>query len=858
MGKSRAEIQRAYRERKKASEGEKYFEKERKRTRSYYVPTVKRSKKDLATRREKVRKNVQKYRQRMKELETQEQINQSACMQEDDKLIVDDENGVSWSTPNPKIVVKLPFFDPRQRTRRRISRVVSKQNREIEKLKFQNESLQKRYKTVSKRYQRLKKKTDDQPTPSSCNSSVNENEMMPISPRQSTPRKRVAEELREAGVTPRKVPRKVRKMLLLGSALAEEVSGARKDNGKKGRKVIANILSGKIIKKYKLKSLLNKNTGINRKTNFNGSKKCDKVPRQVKQPIVREQIANRVVEFLKRDDNSRLLPGKNDKVKIEKEYLQKRVLNDNLTFLHMKYMSETEEKISFSTFCRMRPKSISLTRYITRNQCLCQRHQNMALTLKAVRTSCANVPLNPDEFIRKVDENTDFLKHTCQEFPDTIQHNQWKKVTLDDGKKRTKIVMSEVDKETFQKTLHEQVAEFRHHILLVKQQYKAIGDLKKNLPDGHVLAHMDFAENFSCTAADEVQSAYWNQNSITLHPVVVYFRDNGELKHINYVFVTDDIGHNIGSVYTFIKKLILDLKQTLKCNLRKVYYWTDGPSSQYKNKTAFFITSNHDELLGPKADWNYFESGHGKGACDGIGGTAKRMADQSIRQGKVSIQDATDFYKWAKEGHKTAKYILVKPDECNKSREELEVINKILCPVKGTMKIHHVKGVSKGVVHTQTTSCYCVDCINGSLHVEYEENLLLREKRKPEKESEHEKCEEENIDSRDKPSLKINLELDSGRWVAVIYDHEWHIGQIKEVDNADDDCLVSFMQRLKCRGVKLPTFKWPNNADEIWVKFEDVLLCIEEPSKVGRSGRSFTIQEEEISMIELKISSLKN
>jgi hypothetical protein len=294
MSKSPAEIQRAYRERKKTSEGEKYFEKERKRTRSYYVPTVKRSKKDLATRREKVRKNVQKYRQRMKELKTQEQINQSTCMQEDEIMIVDDANSVSSSTPNPNIVVKLPFFDPRQRIRRRVSRVVSKQNQEIEKLKFQNESLQKKYKIVSKRYQRLKKKTDDQPTPSSCNSSVNENEIMPISPRQSTPRKRVAEELREAGVTPRKVPRKVRKMLLLESSLAEEVSGARKNNGKKGRKVIANILSGKIIKKYKLKSLLNKNTGINPKTNFNGSKKCDKVPRQVKQPIVREQIANKV------------------------------------------------------------------------------------------------------------------------------------------------------------------------------------------------------------------------------------------------------------------------------------------------------------------------------------------------------------------------------------------------------------------------------------------------------------------------------------------------------------------------------------------------------------------------------------
>jgi len=48
MGKTRAEIQRAYRERKKALEGEKYLKKERKRSKANYIPTVKRSKKRLS------------------------------------------------------------------------------------------------------------------------------------------------------------------------------------------------------------------------------------------------------------------------------------------------------------------------------------------------------------------------------------------------------------------------------------------------------------------------------------------------------------------------------------------------------------------------------------------------------------------------------------------------------------------------------------------------------------------------------------------------------------------------------------------------------------------------------------------
>jgi hypothetical protein len=37
-----------------------------------------------------------------------------------------------------------------------------------------------------------------------------------------------------------------------------------------------------------------------------------------------------------------------------------------------------------------------------------------------------------------------------------------------------------------------------------------------------------------------------------LHPVVVYFKnENTELEHKNYIFVSDDLGHNIGSVYAW-------------------------------------------------------------------------------------------------------------------------------------------------------------------------------------------------------------------------------------------------------------------------------------------------------------------
>jgi len=49
-------------------------------------------------------------------------------------------------------------------------------------------------------------------------------------------------------------------------------------------------------------------------------------------------------------------------------------------------------------------------------------------------------------------------------------------------------------------------------------------------------------------------------------------------------------------------------------------------------------------VYGSFASWHFFESGHGKGPCDGIGGTTQRNADNAVKQGKDLIQDAHDFF----------------------------------------------------------------------------------------------------------------------------------------------------------------------------------------------------------------------
>ena len=66
------------------------------------------------------------------------------------------------------------------------------------------------------------------------------------------------------------------------------------------------------------------------------------------------------------------------------------------------------------------------------------------------------------------------------------------------------------------------------------------------------------------------------------------------------------------------------------------------------------VVCEHGKLLdGPSAKWNYFEVGRGKGPCDGIGGTNKRLAGDAVKRNITNIQEAHDYtHGLAKKGRR--------------------------------------------------------------------------------------------------------------------------------------------------------------------------------------------------------------
>lgn len=387
--------------------------------------------------------------------------------------------------------------------------------------------------------------------------------------------------------------------------------------------------------------------------------------------------------------------------------------------------------------------------------------------------------------------------------------------------------------------------------------------LKEKLPATHCIVHMDFAENFSCKSVQEIQSAYWNQTSVTVHPIVVYYKLNGsdEMSHKSIVVISDEMGHNAATVLTIIDKLVPELK-SLDPELSHIHYWTDGPTSQYRNKAIFNTIANHKDIYGMTATWNYWEAGHGKGPCDGLGGTVKRMADDAINAGKVAIQDPSDFYAWSQSTHcsmKSVRFMFVSAEDCQKKAMELAKVK--LKPIHGTMKLHAAKGKGNSIVAIRDTSCYCDTCVTYDTCDTWRNVTTVSSA-----------SEEPNVagttSQADPSTLNLHPSTVSGPtellspvpehltshdtsqqikvsdFVAAVYVDKWYIGQVINIDQDDNTYEITFLEQKK------KSFQWPARSDIIWVEGCNIICKVSDPKAVGKKQRMLSIDVNDIKTVE--------
>ena len=467
-----------------------------------------------------------------------------------------------------------------------------------------------------------------------------------------------------------------------------------------------------------LSSFVARETGLNR-SRFS-KRRTDRVPNKRLDRATRNR--NLVQAFLMRQDNATTKPGKKDAVRVGKEKRQIYVLNDYLMNLHKKYNEEhPNNKVQLTTFKNWRPKNIRLVSEKRIEDCYCGKCRNWELLTKPVSTAigASRVPDQAPKFVKEIDDDTfeqmvtDFkTKHSGRKEP--IIYQTWERTKDENEVERTTLVTKQIGLTGFIKMLKEGYANVKEHIARHNNQVEQVRFLRDNLPDdgSACTMQMDFAENYTARASVNTQSSYWNQKSITLHPIVVHWKENGEKKDKSYAVVVDSRAHGPATVSAIIDRMAVKLKNDMP-NLKYITYVTDSPTSQYRNRQMMEVLIRHEELYGTRAGWLYSEVGHGKGPCDGVGGAVKRRAEEALKRGVVDFSDPLHFYRWGcsleKEKQTSVNFVFVSQPAVTLFEEHVRACE--FPKITEIMKAHAAM-VQDSKLYLRDRSCYGPCCFD--------------------------------------------------------------------------------------------------------------------------------------------------
>ena len=157
-----------------------------------------------------------------------------------------------------------------------------------------------------------------------------------------------------------------------------------------------------------------------------------------------------------------------------------------------------------------------------------------------------------------------------------IDYKQWK--TTD----RSELVSMTETTGDFIVNLINKLQKLTVHSFIAKSQAASLTKLKKELSSTEVIVLGDFAENYQFVVQDEIQSFHWNKTQATLHPIVVYYKVNEELKYDSICFISDDLLHDVDMVYHVMKLTVEHIKNSISPDIETVHYFTDGRAGQYK------------------------------------------------------------------------------------------------------------------------------------------------------------------------------------------------------------------------------------------------------------------------------------
>ena len=552
------------------------------------------------------------------------------------------------------------------------------------------------------------------------------------------------------------------------------------------------------------------------------------------------EVEMRVKSFYEDDsfEVSRSLPGAKDYKSVKdasgkRVHKQKSLLLMNLNELYEKYKSKyPDDKIGLSKFCSLRPpQCITVGCRGTHSVCVCTIHQNTKLMISALPIGtpvtyrdlmsklvcsldaklcmmhrCASCP-NKDSLVSHLEDLCDVDSSADEE----IRFKQW--VSTD----RTTLHDCCMPVSDFIETLADKCDKLTTHHFVSKHQSAYLSSLKESISTDEAIIILDFAENYSFIVQDAAQGFHWDNSQATLHPFVAYYKSpESNTQHTCMCVISDCLRHDTITVHCFLNPILKHMKEICP-TLKKVYYFSDGAASQYKNCKNFSNLVFREDDFGLKAEWNFFATSHGKNACDGVGGTVKREAAKASLKAITTghILTPMDLFQWAVLKIKNVDFYYISKEEVadHSSRQNERFSN--IKTVQGTRDYHSFipsdnrRLLAKRISGDESSVAVSVFVT-------------------------------EPPTERDIGASQLSWSLcEPGKYVACLYDGNWWIGMIRETSEEHADVLLSF---LHPHGLAV-SYRWPAREDLCWVPSQHLLRYIDAPTT--SSGRQYHLSSKD-------------
>jgi hypothetical protein len=393
-----------------------------------------------------------------------------------------------------------------------------------------------------------------------------------------------------------------------------------------------------------------------------------------------------------------------------------------------------------------------------------------------------------------------------------INFKQWTKVD------RAELVSMKLPIHEFVELLTEKLDNVTAHSFIAKTQSSYLKHLKETIKPDEVIVLGDFAENYSFVIQDEIQGYHWNKSQCSLHPIVIYYRENNSLMDSSLCILSADLDHDVSFVYKVLREAVKHTKTEWIHSIKTLHYFSDGCAAQYKNRKHFYNLCHHANDFYINCEWNFFATSHGKSPCDGIGGTVKGLTARASLQRTTTrhILSVEQMFDFCKDSILGINFVYIPSAEIDKTRSELESRFSIAKTIPGTRSYHQYVPKSASTIKMKRVS-------------------------------DDDEFESEFDFLGNKACLNI-IKVENVRvsqYFVCKYDEEYWIGIVTEIDQEANDVFIQFMHPHYPSN----SFSWPPHDDVCWVPQTHLIARIETPLLSSVSARQYHLSKKDISTI---------